>query len=102
MIKISPSCSQNLGEGGGRIGLSKVNDGLAVGKRRLQIIAEVDLRRYLKVRIGRGTCDNGLTHATPRTINKQLERSHRKSQRETKPFQTTTLGRRAVIQFSTP
>ena len=39
----------NLCQRGGRIGLRKVNDGLAVGKRRLQIVAEVNLRRYLKL-----------------------------------------------------
>ena len=91
----------DLCQRGGRISLRKVNHRLAIGKGRLQIIAEVNLRRYLKLRIDGCTCDDGLTHPTPSTVDKELQRSHRKSEPE-RMLEAAALGRRAVIQFPRP
>jgi hypothetical protein len=80
MIKILPACAQACAKVAVASSLVS-HDGLAAGKRRPQIVAEVNLRRYLNLRIGGGACDYRLTHATSRTVDKQLERTHRKSMR---------------------
>jgi hypothetical protein len=60
------------------------------------------LPRYLKLRMGGGACDHRLTHATPRSVDKQLERIHRNIVREKIPPETATLRSRAVIKFLQP